>query len=132
MSRLRGVCKASWTRKPVRSVQPHEVGRWAGALSREVAPATLNRYLSAVSSVFSWAVTRGFAEENPVRNVRRASEQGNARQIFLSAEQTDAMLDAAPDDVRPLLDCAVRTAMQVIPVSGHMAASIASGRSRRK
>jgi integrase len=63
-------------------ITPAKIGEVRDALARETsargeqrAPATVNRYLAALSHAFTIAVNEwGWAEENPVRKVRRLGE----------------------------------------------------------
>lgn len=110
--RLKRLEQAAWARKPARAITVRDAGRWATERAREVRPATLNRDLSVASSVFRFGVTNGYVEENPFRAVNRPSERGNARNLFLSAEQVHDLLGVCSEDLRPLVLCAVSTGMR--------------------
>ena len=111
-SRLRGLCRAGWAKRPAGSLKPTDLAKWATERARKVKPATLNRELSAASAVFSWAVIQGFVEENPARGIKRPSERGNARHVYLDADQVGELLKVASEELRPLLLAAIHTGMR--------------------
>lgn len=63
---------------------------------RKRAPATLNRYKSALSSVFEYGRDQYDLPENPCRQVKARAED-NARVRFLSAKERIALLNACRD-----------------------------------
>ncbi len=111
-NRLAGVCRAAWAKRFVATVSSRDIARWFDERAKVVTPATLNRDLSAASAVFSYAVQMGYVDANPVKDIRRASETGNKRDLYLSQQQIAEMLDHAPEYFRPLLLCAVATGMR--------------------
>ena len=112
VSRLQGLDKLSWAKRPLRSVSTRDIARWADARAREVKPATLARDLSMASAVFTWGIARGYVDGNPVRGVKRPSERGNARHLYLTGAQVHGLLDAAQEDLRPILLCAIHTGLR--------------------
>lgn len=111
-NRLRGICQTAWAKRAVLTIKAADVSRWATERARSVSPATLNRDLSMASSVFSYGVQMGYVEDNPIRSIRRASEAGNKRHLYLTPEQVQDLLEHAPAHLAPLLLCAVATGMR--------------------
>ncbi|MFQ2315844.1 tyrosine-type recombinase/integrase [Aeromonas caviae] len=80
--------------KPVGKVTRQQVKAGLGALEDDgKAPATLNRYRSALSSVFSWFCDKHDLKHNPAREVKQKTED-NARSRFLSDDELARLLTA--------------------------------------
>ncbi|MHC4860100.1 MAG: tyrosine-type recombinase/integrase [Planctomycetota bacterium] len=67
---------------------------------RGVAPATLNRYLATLSSIFKYALKKKHIAENPVRHVSRVREKLPPIR-YLSREDEVRLLAACPAWLRP-------------------------------
>ncbi len=91
---------APWAGKRIGKVTRVDVGDWLGSRIKNdgISVATANRFLSAVSTVFRFAVSRGWATENPCRMIQRYSEAGREKGICLTPDQSQRLIDAAPDD----------------------------------
>ena len=77
----------------------------------QITGATLNRYLSALSSVLT--VTHkeyGWISRNPIDNVRRFAD-GKSRERFLSDDERDALIAACDESAFPALGTIVRFAL---------------------
>jgi len=94
-------------RRDAKPLKPKRDGRMV-----EVTGPTINRDLALVSAVFSWAARMGYVETNPARQVERFSEAGRAREVYLSAEESRALVRAACASLRPVLVCALSTGMR--------------------
>jgi integrase len=72
-------------------------------LKKQRSPATVNRYLAALSHCFSIAVKEwGWLDDSPMRKVRKMQEpRGRVR--FLSEEERPALLDACSNSENPYL-----------------------------
>jgi integrase len=71
---------------------------------------TTNRYLAALSAVFTWAVDEQIVDSNPVRQVRRPKEAG-IRVRFLSDEELPRLIAACENSHHPDLLLAVVLAL---------------------
>ena len=60
---------------------------------RHRSPATVNRYLSALSALFTWALARGWVEHHPVRGIAPL-EEGGVRVRFLNDDECDRLLES--------------------------------------
>lgn len=70
--------------------------RQDGRRGRPRSPATLNRYLTTLSSVYSWALApeRGLVDRNPVRDVALLAEpKGRVRFLSRPMDEADSELD---------------------------------------
>ena len=89
---------------------------------RPIAPATVNRYLQALSHAFTIAIREwGWLENNPVRRVRRLKEpRGRVR--FLSDDERGRLLDACRESHQPNLYPLVLLAISTGARSGELRA----------
>jgi integrase len=85
-------------------------GKPTVSLGRKKGPATINRYLQAISSVLSWAVDESWISKNPALGIRRQTEpRGRVR--YLSDEERVALLEACDGSEWADLGLLVRLAL---------------------
>ncbi|MBM4284353.1 MAG: site-specific integrase [Deltaproteobacteria bacterium] len=75
------------------------------------APATVNREVACLKTIFSKAVRNGKAERNPAQGVKLLKEN-NERDRVLSPEEYARLLAACPEHLRPIIKLAYHTAMR--------------------
>ena len=77
----------------------HVIG-WRKELeARELAPTTIRRKLSALSSLFDYLCERNAITHNPVKGVKRPTANNNEGSTpALGNDQARALLDAPPED----------------------------------
>ena len=80
-------------------------------------PATLNRHIAAIKTMFSKAMEWGKATGNPALKVKLYSEN-NARVRFLEKGEIAALLAASPEWLRPIIIVAVCSGMRKAEVLG--------------
>ena len=87
--------------------QRDRLGQGEGMSGRKIAPATQNRYLQALSHVFSVAFREWeWIEDNPMRRVRKLKEpRGRVR--FLSDDERERLLEACTESKCPDLHALV-------------------------
>jgi integrase len=92
-------------------ITPALIAKHRDALLNERSPATVNRYLAALSKAFSNAVKEWhWLYENPVQRVAKETEpQGRVR--FLSDPERDALLSACRESALPVLHVIVLLAL---------------------
>ena len=77
-------------------------------------PPTIRRYLATLSSLFSFAVRRGWLESNPLlRFDRRSLPEAAPRTRFLTHEEYRRLLAMSDEHLRPLLTLAVATGIRL-------------------
>lgn len=81
-------------------ITPFDIDRIRLELRRDRAGPTVNRYLATLSGMFKVAVSRGYIDSNPVREIRRYAEHSGCWKI-LSVEQFDQLHELAAEDHRP-------------------------------
>ena len=113
---LNRVEKLSWAKHPMRKVRREDIQRWIDQMvstgvgkRRPCSHSTANRYLATLSALFKWAKRTGLVDRNPVRDVERFSEKGTARELYLTAEEAQALLRASTDAYRPVMTFAIGT-----------------------
>lgn len=74
-------------------------------------PATVNRELACLKTIFNKAVKNGKADRNPVQGVRLLKEN-NERDRVLSSEEFTRLLAQSPDHLRPIVKVAYHTGMR--------------------
>jgi site-specific recombinase XerD len=74
-------------------------------------PATVNRYLTALKTAFSFALVNGKVEKNPVRTVKMEREN-NERIRFLTRDEEARLLEATPTKYHPLITVAIHTGLR--------------------
>ncbi len=88
----------------VDTVTVGDVERFVTALKeeREVAGSTVNRYLAALSRLYRFALSEGYARTNPVKGVQRQRE--NSREVrLLTALEFEQLQHAALPALRPII-----------------------------
>lgn len=82
------------------------------ALASTLTPATVNRYLASLSSVFNYAVKHEVIDDHPMKagKVEKLTE-GNGRRRILNAEEEERLMEAARGSAWPMLALVVRLCM---------------------
>ena len=80
-------------------------------------PATLNRHIAAIKTMFSKAIEWGKATGNPALKVKLYSEN-NARARFLEKGEIAALLAASPEWLRPIITVAICSGMRKAEILG--------------
>ncbi|MEK7468312.1 MAG: site-specific integrase [Planctomycetota bacterium] len=102
--------RESWGGKNLSAVTSADLEKWCDArLKAGTSGASMNRYLSVLSTFFKWAERRSLVEGNPVRRIPRFSEAGRERQLYLEPAEVRALVNAAEDWFKPFLVVAVST-----------------------
>lgn len=76
-----------------------------------ISPATINRELTCLKTLFNKAEEWGRIEKNPIRNVRKLKEP-NFRERILTAEEVERLIENASASFRPILIVALNTGMR--------------------
>ncbi len=78
---------------------------------KKVSPATVNRALAVLKSMFNKAIAWGKVERNPCRAVKLFKEN-NQRLRFLEREEIDKLLDNCCEHLKPIVIVALHTGMR--------------------
>jgi len=79
---------------PLHELSKAHIVRFLDERCDGLAPATRNRYLSAISSLCKYACQRDWIEQNPCSMVQKWSEHGNARDRVITPEEERALQEA--------------------------------------
>ena len=74
---------------PLSRITKQDVERFRSVLAKELAPATVNRHMALLKSIFNKAISWGKAEKNPVRGIKLFKETHRVR--FLSDEEEEQL-----------------------------------------
>jgi len=111
--RLGLLSSARWTGGYLGKIRPEQITRWAQKrVQGNTSGATVNRDLSLASALFEWAKRLEYCTDNPVRRVERFPEKGREREIYLTAQEANALLGDCATDLRPVVLCALHTGMR--------------------
>jgi len=97
--------------KMLRDVGPELVERYKAKRKTEVSPATVNREIAFLKTMFNKAVEWGRLELSPLKNVKKFKED-NGRERILTNEETKRLVEAATSHLRPILIIALNTGMR--------------------
>lgn len=110
--RFRVLLAAPWAGNFLGSIRSVDLQRWAESRRVDASGATVNRDLALTSALYRWAIRLGYADANPVKRVERFSEKGRAREVYLTREESRALVSLAAPALRPVLVCALSTGMR--------------------
>jgi integrase len=100
--------------KRIDDITTADVERFLGSLQQgdgAVAPATRNRYRDLLSGLFKRAQRLGLAPANPVKGIPKLKEPAG-RVVYLTPEEEQALRDALPGTLHPLVTMALHTGMR--------------------
>jgi len=117
--------KKSWTRdevslkslkpffkgKTIQDIGPELIERYKAKRKTEVSPATVNRDLAFLKTMFNKAVEWGRLESSPVKNVKKFKEP-NSKERILGPDEMKRLIDAANNHLEPILIIALNTGMR--------------------
>jgi len=93
-------------------ITPHKVQQFKAQRAIEVAPATVNRQLACLKSIFNKAIAWGkFSGPNPVKGIKFFKEN-NARLRFLEKEEITKLLANCNEAIKPIVIVALNTGMR--------------------
>jgi integrase len=80
--------------------------------SQKLTPATVNRYLASLSSVFNYALEHEIVDAHPMKAGKvKKLQEGNGRRRILTADEEARLLEAARVSTWPMLELFVRTCL---------------------
>jgi integrase len=87
------------------------VERFKATKKTPISPATINRELACLKTLFNKAVEWGRIEKNTIRAVKKFKED-NARERILTADEARRLIENSSDSIRPVLIIALNTGMR--------------------
>ncbi len=92
-------------------ITPFMIEQFKRERREEVAPATINRMLQILSSLYSRAIDWGKAKENPMKKVK-LFKLDNQRLRYLEKLEIQALLDASSPKLKAIITVALNTGMR--------------------
>jgi integrase len=97
--------------KSLSEISRQDVERFKARLSQEVSPATVNRHLALLKTIFNKAIEWGKTKTNPVQGVKLYREN-NQRVRFLSEEEEARLKVKFPPQYWALVELALHTGLR--------------------
>ena len=97
--------------RTLRSIQPAEIEAYVAERAKKAAPATVNRELAFLKTVYSDALSNGKAETNPVKRVKLFKEN-NARVRWLTQKEEENLFEQLPGRYDLLVRFAFNTGLR--------------------
>jgi integrase len=95
---------------PLSKITKQDVERFRSVLAKELAPATVNRHMALLKSIFNKAISWGKTEKNPVRGIQLFKETHRVR--FLSDEEEEQLKAIFPPNYWPWVEFAFHTGLR--------------------
>jgi len=76
-----------------------------------ISPTTVNKEVALLKAMLNKAITWGYLDVNPLRNVKRLPEP-DGRLRYLDADEIERLLAACPSHLLPIVLCALHTGMR--------------------
>jgi len=92
-------------------ITPKDIEEFKAIRVRQVKPATVNRELATLKTMFNKAVEWGKFQNSPAKNVKFLKED-NKRLRYLEREEIKRLIEACPPDLRPIVIIALNTGMR--------------------
>ena len=110
-TKIVGLLKRLFGGKYLYEISSLDIERFKSQRAKEVSPATVNRALAVLKSMFNRAILWGKAEHNPCKGVKLFKEN-NQRLRFLEREEVDKLLSNCCEHLRPIVIVALHTGMR--------------------
>jgi len=112
-----GLLKKFFGGKYLYEITSLDIEKFKSKRAQEVSPATVNRALAVLKSMFNRAIVWGRAERNPCRAVKLFKEN-NQRLRFLEREEIDKLLANCCEHLKPIAIVALHTGMRKSEILG--------------
>ncbi len=106
-----GRLKIYFKDETLQGISPEKIERFKAKRRADVSPATVNRDVAIMRTMFNKAVEWGRLEVSPLRSIRRFKE-APGRERILTAEEVGRLLASASDSSRPVMIVALNTGMR--------------------
>ena len=97
--------------KKLQDIGPELIERYKAKRKTEVSPATINRELAFLKTMFNKAVEWGRLESSPLKNVKKFKKP-NSKDRILNVGEMKRLINAADNHLEPILIIALNTGMR--------------------
>jgi integrase len=109
--------KAFFKGDMLRTIGAEKIERYKAKRKAEVSPASCNRELACLKTLFNKAVEWGRLEASPAVKVKKLKEN-NTRERILSSAEAGRLIECASPELRPVLIIALNTGMRKSEILG--------------
>lgn len=103
--------KTSFGGRYLYEINQQMVEKFKAERMKEVSPARVNRNLACLKCMFNRAIEWGKAKENPVKKIKMLKEN-NKRLRYLEKEESERLVNACKEHLRPIVIAALNTGMR--------------------
>ena len=97
--------------KSLSEISQQDIERFRSMLIRDLTPATVNRRVALLKTIFNKAITWGKTDRNPANGIKRFREN-NTRIRFLAQEEEERLKSVFPQEYWPFVEIAINTGMR--------------------
>lgn len=105
-------CRSFFRNVYLHEISALDIEKFKSVKVYEVSRTTVNHYLKILKRMFNIAIEWGYAKENPVKGVKFFSEKDSLRERILSTDEEVRLLEAASEQLTPILIIALNTGMR--------------------
>jgi integrase len=102
--------KKDFGSQPLSEISRQDVERFRAKLAQELKPATVNRHMALLKSIFNKAIVWGKAQHNPVKGIKQFAEAHRIR--FLTEQEEEDLKSVFPSEHWPWVEVALHTGMR--------------------
>ena len=103
--------------KPAKALTAEDIERFKSDLAGKLSPATVNRHLALLRSVYYLGIRNRKVEHNPMRGVKLFREN-NTRVRYMTEEEEFRLLQTLPGKCRPLVEVGLLTGLRASNLIG--------------
>jgi integrase len=96
--------------QPLSKITRQDVERFRAVIAQELSPATVNRYMALLKTVYNKAIAWGKTKHNPVQGIKQFKETHRIR--FLTDEEEERLEAIFPAKYWPWVEIALHTGMR--------------------
>jgi integrase len=115
--KIAGLFKKTFSNKCLHEITSLDIEKFKTNRIKEVSPATVNRALAVLKSIFNKAIAWGKIDKSPFKSVKMFKEN-NQRLRFLEREEIPKLLDNCCPHLKPIVILALNTGMRKSEILG--------------
>ena len=113
ISRIETLLKPYFDKKPLHTITRRDIEQYlADRRDTGIGQATANRELCRIKNMMKMAVAWGNLDSNPAEAVKQEKEEPEEAEYLEKKEDVNALIEACPTHIRPIVSVAVNTGMR--------------------